>query len=217
MAQTPTLKAAVAGLTMLAAGSVYGQSMGTQLKVPQEVPLDFLVWIDKDAGWLRDQLVSLGVATPPTFRGQRLETSDLDALKAVNRIRAFAFLAAKGLWPPYFDLTLDTPTGPLRCLTEFPRSVVPGLGPMDFDKPSFPVSAANPEILKTCTVPQAQNAPYDTEDRDTFREKYFDGYGVLKNDFQTLDGDVGFMARAVDLGFFLGVEDYSGVLRVDLQ
>jgi hypothetical protein len=164
---------------------------------------------------LQRQLTGLGIVNTPTIRGDLLETNDLGTLKAANRIRAFAFLAAKGLRPPYFDLTLDGAAGPVRCLTQFPLSVVPGLGPMDFARPSFPASAADPAILKTCTVTPKVGAPYAEMDRATFRERFFDVHGVLKNEFRAMNGDAAFMARAVDLGFFLGDEDYSGLLRVE--
>ena len=217
MTKKPSLRAALAGLAMLAAGSVSAQSMSSPLKEPQAVPLDFLAWINMDVGWLQRQLTGMGTMGQPTIRDDTLETNDLTTLKAANRIRAFAFLAAKGLRPPYYDLTLGTASGPLRCITQFPYSVVPRLGPMDFSVSSFPVAAADSAIVKACTVTPTKGAPYAGLDRDAFRAQYFDAYGVLKSAFAEMSSDPGFMARAVDLGFFLGTEDYSGLLRVDLR
>ncbi|WP_146770187.1 hypothetical protein [Mesorhizobium hawassense] len=210
-----TLKAALAALAMLAGSAVFAPLMSQPLKEPQAVPLDFLAWIDKDPGWLRQQLAALGVVNAPKIQNTMLETTDLATLKAANRIRAFAYLAAKGQRPPFYDLALGGPSGPVRCITQFPLAIVPGLGPLDFARPSFPAAAADPAILKACTVQEAKNAPYAGMDRASFREQYFDLHGLLKKEHQTMNADPAFMAKAIDLGFFLNTEDFSGVLTVE--
>ena len=214
MPKNTTLKATVAGLALLVSSGATAQTL---LPEPQAVPVDFLAWLDKDTRWLQSQLSSMGVMAPPDIQGGVLETDSLATLKAANRIRAFAFLAAKGLRPPLYDLTLTAEGGDIRCLTQFPYSVVPDLGPMDFARPSFPAAGADPAILQACTVTEDRAAAYASLDRDSFRAQYFDAYGVLKPEFEALSADPAFMARAVDLGFFLGTEDYSGLLRVDLS
>jgi hypothetical protein len=201
---------------MLAVGGAWAQPMNPQLKEPQAVPLDFLAWIGKDATWLQSEITALGGSGKPTIKGQILETTDLGTLKAVNRIRTFAYLAAKGLRPPYFDLMLSNGEAK-RCVTQYPLSVVPSLGPMDFAKKSFPASGADPAILKSCIVTDARNAEYAGMSREAFRNRYFDASGVLKPEFRAFNDDPAFKAKAIDEGFFPSVEDYSGLLRLDLR
>jgi hypothetical protein len=213
MRKFPDLKAVLAGIAMLAAGGAWAQSMTPPLKQPQAVPLDFLAWIDKDANWLERQIAVLG-GSKATIKGQVLETTDLGTLKAANRIRAFAYLATKGIRPPYFDLPLSAGGESKRCVTLFPRNVVPTIGPMDFARKSFSESDADPVILKACLVNGAGKAEYAGMSRDAFRDRYFDVTGVLKPEFRTLNDDSAFKAKAIDEGFFLSTEDYSGLLRL---
>lgn len=217
MRKFPLLAAVLAGMAMLAATAASAQSMSRQLTEPEAVLLDFLTWIDRDAGWLQEQIAALGGTGPLIIKGDLLETSDLDTLKAANRIRAFAYLATKGLRPPYFDLTLSDVDSTKRCVTQFPHSVVPSLGPMDFARKTFPAAAADQAELKACTVADASKADYAGLNRDTFRERYFDASGVLKPEFRSLNDDATFKAKAIDEGFFLSIEDYSGLLQLDLR
>lgn len=217
MRKFPLLAAVLAGTAMLATTAALAQSMSRQLTEPEAVPLDFLTWIDRDAGWLQEQIAALGGIGPPMIKGDLLETTDLNTLKAANRIRAFAYLATKGLRPPYFDLTLSDGDTTKRCVTQFPHSVVPSLGPMDFAVKTFPASAADPAILKMCTATGTRNADYAGLGRNEFRDRYFDATGVLKSEFRAFNDDATFKAKAIDEGFFLSIEDYSGLLRLDLR
>jgi hypothetical protein len=211
------LGAVLAGIAMLAAGGAGAQSMNPQLGEPQAVPLDFLAWIDKDTTWLERQIAALGGAVKPTIKGGILESTDLGTLKAANRIRAFAYLATKGINPPYFDLMLSTDGEAKRCVTRFPRNVVPSIRPMDFATKSFPASGADPDILKSCIVTDARKAEYSDMSRDAFRDRYFDARGLLKSEFRALNDDPAFKAKAIDEGFFLSVDGLSGLLRLDLR
>ena len=211
------LTAIFAAMALVAATAASAQSMSPQLKEPQAVPLDFLAWIGKDTGWLEQEIAALGGTGKPIINGDILETTDLGTLKAANRIRAFAFLAAKGLRPPYFDLTLSDGAQTARCVTQYPESVVPSLGSMDFARKTFPAAAADQAELKACTVADASKADYAGLNRDAFRERYFDASGVLKPEFRALNDDATFKAKAIDEGFFLSIEDYSGLLQLDLR
>ena len=122
--------AATVALGTFLATAAGGQSMGTRLMPAEAVPLDFLDWIDRDADWLRGAMQSLGVEQGFTVSNGRLEAGEGAALKAANRIRAFSYLAAKGLRPPYFDLTVDIDGKSERCVTLFVRSIVPDIRPM---------------------------------------------------------------------------------------
>ncbi|WP_292109706.1 hypothetical protein [Mesorhizobium sp.] len=41
--------------------------------------------------------------------------------------------------------------------------------------------------------------------------------GTLKPEFRDLGNDPAFKAKAIDEGFFLTTEDYSGLLQLDLR
>ena len=208
------LPALLAATTLLFAGAASAQSMSRQLKEPAAVPLDFLTWIDRDTDWLQKRLAELGAAGAVTIGGGALETTDVDTLKAANRIRGFAYLAGKSLRPPFFDLALTGPDGTFRCVTEFPQSIAPDIGPMDFAKKSFPVAAADQTILKSCVI-SAKGSNFTDLDRQTFRDRYFDQYGRLKAEFRELGYDPSFLAKAIDEGYFLSQEDYSGRPKIE--
>ena len=210
------LPAILAGTTLLFAAAAAAQSMSRQLKEPVAVPLDFLAWIDRDTAWLQQQLTALGAAGDAKIGGGALETSDLDTLKAANRVRGFAYLAAKGLRPPYFDLPVAGTEGTSRCVTQYPESIAPDIGPMDFAKKSFPAAAADQAELKACTV-AGKGGDYSELDRAAFRDRYFNASGTLKPEFRDLGDDPAFKAKAIDEGFFLTTEDYSGLLQLDLR
>ena len=195
-----------------------GQTIQQKLKEPAAVPLDFLDWIKRDVNWLRETLIKQGIESGFKISGPVLEVSTVQALRVANRIRSFAFLAAPGLTPPYFDLSVNEPDhGQVRCVTLFPDSIAPGIGAMDFGKESFPASAANPEILRQCRVQSKKTAIYYGIDRYAFREKFFDAAGDLKIGFQNLNRDPAFIAQAIDHGFFVFQQDYTGRLRLDAE
>jgi hypothetical protein len=215
MRNFPLPTAALVGLMMIATG-VSAQSTTPQMKEPQAVPVDFLKWIDRDADWLQTQITALGGTGKLAVKDGLLETTDLTTLKAANRIRTFAYLAAKGLRPPYFDLTIEAGDRARRCITQFPRSIAPGISPMDFARKSFPAEAADPAELKSCTV-SGSDADFARVDRSTFRDRYFDASGTLKPEFRNLSDNAALKAKAIDEGFFLTTEDYSGLLQLDLR
>lgn len=207
------IAAAAVLLSMLTASA---QPMAPQLDEPQTVPLDFLAWIGKDSEWLEQQIAALGNAGKPIIRGNILETTDIATLKAANRIRAFAFLAAPGLRPPYFDLAITSADGIVRCITPYPESIAPDIGPMDFARKSFPATAADQAQLRSCTVSE-KTGDYAGLGRAALRDRYFDTSGTLKREFDVLGDDAAFKAKVIDEGFFLTTEDYSGQLRLDLR
>ncbi len=212
------LKAIVATVALGAflATAAGGQSMGTRLTPAEAVPLDFLDWVDRDADWLRGAMQSAGVRQGFTISDGRLEASQVDALKAANRIRSFAYLAAKGLRPPYFDLSVQVDSRTERCVTLFVRSVVPDIGPMDFATETFSASAADPRILDLCTVASTRGDDFVGLSRQAFRDKYFDSSGNLKVEFVALNTNPGFVAAAIDHGFFVTQGDVTGRLRIEV-
>lgn len=194
-----------------AAGS---QTMDATLTEPAAVPLDFLAWIDRDTAWLEQTLRADGVTGRATISGEVLESDNVALLKAVNRVRGFAHLAAPGLRPPYFDLTLEADGGGFRCVTLFPESIVPGIGAGDFARASFPAAGADPTILGLCRVPDPIAGEYRGLARDAFRERYFTPAGDLRSEFSALNDDPGFIATAFDHGFFVAQGDLTGRVRI---
>ena len=199
----------------LAAG---GQNMNILLKQPASVPLDFLDWVDQDVEWLRKSLAELGVNSGFKFRDGVLEANEVGALRAANRIRSFAFLAAPaGLRPPYFDLWVSEPGESLRCVTLFPQSIAPGIEARDFTRESFPASEANSSILDLCRVRQQKGADFHGLGRDAFRDKFFDAAGDLKIEFANRNSNAAFIAQAIDHGFFVLQQDFTGRLRLGAE
>jgi hypothetical protein len=202
------------GLVHVAAAE--GSTM--QLSVPAAIPLDFLRWIERDAAWLRQQLEAGGVGSGYTFRSGRLEATSVEALRRVNRIRGFAQLAAPGLRPPYLDLPVRTVEGQVvRCVTLFPRSIAPQIGPLDFDRGAFPAAEADPTLLQMCRVEPSEGTEFRKPDRDAFRERYFDAAGDLKIEFAALNNDTAFIATTLDHGFYVKQQDLTGRLRLGAE
>lgn len=203
-----------ASLMAVAGGETMNQIHGE----PAGVPLDFLAWLDRDKDWLRESLAKQGVRSGFTISNEILKASTVEALRAVNRIRSFAYLATPGLRPPYFDLSVSGPGGSLvRCVTLFPRSIAPSIRALDFDRESFPASEAVPEILKLCRVQPKKGADYYGLDRNAFRERFFDARGDLNIEFANRNTDSAFIAQAIDHGFFVLQQDYTGRLRLSAE
>jgi len=194
------------------------ESMDQKLGSPAAVSLEFLNWVKRDARWLRASLAELGVSSGYAISDGLLEASTVEALRAANRIRSFAYLAAPGIRPPYFELSLEQPgAGPVRCVTLFPRSIVPGIGPLDFARKSFSTAGADPTILGMCRVEPKAASAYAALDRNAFREKYFDAAGDLKFEFAENSSDPAFLAQAIDHGYFVIQQDYTGRPRLSRE
>jgi hypothetical protein len=206
---------AVLGLVIVAATE--GASMNQQLREPAAVPLDFLRWIERDASWLRESLAAQGVSTGYTISDGALVATTVEALRHANRIRSFAHLAAPGLRLPYLDLAVEGADEQReRCVTLFPRSIAPQIGPQDYARESFPAADADPTILAMCRV-GAAGAEYAKLDRDAFRARYFDARRDLKIEFAELNSDAAFIACAIDHGFFVLQQDLTGRLRLGAE
>lgn len=218
MAITVRQAISAAALGAVLGGFLAGQTMAEPLSHPATVPLDFLGWIERDAAWLTETLAGQDLASAVTLAPEGLLVSTSEALKAVNRIRAFAHLAAPGIRPPYFDLMLTDGKGqPVRCTTLFPESVAPGIGPLDFAEPALSAEGADPVALDLCRVDAEKAAPYADLGRDAFRERYFDMAGDLRTEFRALNTDPAFIAAAFDHGFFLRQGDVTGRLRLERE
>lgn len=179
------------------------------------VPLDFLKWIDRDEAWLRSELSAMSATAGYEIVDGRLESEDAGVLRAVNRIRAFAHLAAKGVRPPYFDLMLTAADGSrLRCATLFPKSIVPTIDAADFKAADFSAADAEPTILDMCRVDEAKLAEFAAMDRRALRERFFDGNGDLKTEFVDLNNNPALVAALLDEGFFVYQGDVTGRIRV---
>jgi hypothetical protein len=198
--------------------SVIAQSKEQPLATPVSISTEFLTWIGKDEAWLQQALADQGQSADVTLGKGIAEARTEAAAKAVNRIRGFAYFAAPGLRPPYFDLTVAEADGStFRCVTLFPESVAPGIGPMDFNRATFPAAPAKPSILDLCRVKPAKGADFVSLDRTTFRERYFDQNGNLRDEFSSLNSNPAFIAEAFDHGFFVLQGDLTGRLLLDRE
>lgn len=213
------IKIAAVGAALCALASTGAESttMKPQLTKSASVPLDFLTWVGKDTHWLSEALVRQGVTSGYAVSGAVLEATTPAALGAANRIRVFAHLAAPSLKLPYFDLAVAEGGATVRCVTLFPRSIAPGIGPFDFSRATFPAADADPAILRMCRVDPKMASAFADLDREAFREKYFDAAGDLKIDFVEKGADPAFLARAIDLGFFVIQQDFTGRPRLSRE
>lgn len=192
--------------------------MNQKLSEPATVPLDFLDWIKRDADWLRESLKGQGVSSGFRITDMVLEASTLEALRSTNRIRSFAYFAAPGLRPPYFDLSVsESGKDLIRCVTLFPRSIAPDIGAMDFDRESFPAFKADPAILDLCRVRTKKGTDYRGLARDEFRKRFFDAVGDLKIEFAHFNSNAAFIGQAIDHGFFVVQQDFTGRLRLGAE
>ena len=206
------------GLLAGLAHSAIGQSKEPPLAIPVSISTEFLNWVGKDAAWLEQVLADQGQLADVTLGNGLIEARTEAAAKAVNRIRGFAYFAAPGLRPPYYDLTVAGADGSsFRCITLFPDSVAPGIGPMDFTRDSFPAAAAKPSILDLCRVTPTKGAEFAGLDRATFRDRYFDQNGNLRDDFSDLNSNAAFIAEAFDHGFFVLQGDLTGRLVLERE
>jgi hypothetical protein len=209
----------IAGLALLAAmvaTTTGAQDMGERLSPAVSVPLDFLDWIGRDPDWLQQQLTGSGARITQDGSGDMAKVGTLDVLRQVNRIRTFAHLAQPGLRPPFYDLRLEGKDDP-RCITQFAAGIVPDIVPDDFAKDRLPTSGADPELLDQCLVQPSGNAAWRGLNRTAFRDRYFDKSSVLKSEFADLAGNPAFLAEAIDLGFLVTQEDYSGLPRLEAE
>ena len=215
---TPLRALLALGLLVGLPESATGQSKERPLATPVSVSTEFLDWIGKDSAWLEKVLADQGQLIDVTLGKGLIEARTKAAAKAVNRIRGFAYFAAPGLRPPYYDLTVAEADGStFRCVTLFPESVAPGIGAMDFTRPSFPAASAQPSILDLCRVEPATGADFGGLDRTTFRERYFDQNGNLRDEFSSLNSNAAFIAEAFDHGFFVLPGDFTGRLVLDRE
>lgn len=191
-----------------------GAKAQSMTQTPVSVPLDFLARIDRDPAWLAEAMAGLDAGQGFAIDGTTLRADTPEALRAVNRIRAFASIAAKSLTVPYVDLMLATADGPQRCPTLFPEEIVPGITAMDFARTDLSAAKADPTLLSLCKVDPGRSAEYAGLDRDTFRERYFDAAGDLRAEFAALNTDAALVARAIDLGFLVTQSDLTGRLKL---
>jgi hypothetical protein len=160
----------------------------------------------------------MGFGAEVAMTKEGLDVQTLPALKAVNRIRAFAYLAAQSLKAPYLDLVVVPPSeAPVRCVTLFPANIVPSISAIDFSRESFPAAPTDPALLDQCRVDPARQKEYAALDREAFRERYFDANGNLRDGFSSLNSDTGFIATAFDHGFFVMQGDLTGLVQLDRE
>lgn len=217
MAHKRTMLTAISLGVWLAASIVRAEG-GAMFERPVWVPADFLYISQHDESWLLAAAEKLGVRNEIEIGKGMIGAKSLAALKALNRIRAFTNLQLAGRRAPYLDLTLKSKDGSFyRCVTPFPRSIVPGITASDFGTEWFPDDQADPAILRQCRVTPEKGAEFTGLDRDTFRSRYFGEGGHLNPDYAELNTNPAFVAEAFDHGFLIWLGDLTGRLQIDAE
>ena len=195
-----------------------GVSMAQTLDEPAVVALDFLDAIKQDVAWLEEELAPRGLRGRYRIEDGRLVTDDLDVLRYVNRIRAFAYLDRPRTFP-YFSLTLaDAGGNSVRCVTLYPRDFVPDLGVLGFRQEEFGVADADSDVYAPCRVTDSAYAEFADIERAEFRQEFFGRSGELDiNRYARLSEDPSFVARAIDLGYYAFRSQFAGYLQIGLD
>lgn len=214
-----TLPAVLGLLLMGCLGPKTAAAMAEAVSPPAVVQLDFLKLIKETPDWLAAELRSAGHAQGWKIADGKLSTGDLDVLRYVQRIKAFCYLdRSRSL--PYFDLLLEDGSGErARCVTLYPRDLLPDLGVLDFRREVFRVASLDSEEVAACRVPDdAGDTPYGGTDRQAFRQRFFGRSGeLLMDSYERYDGDPGFIHHATTLGFYPFRAQFTGYLQITLD
>lgn len=210
-----SLRVFVSALILMAVSAPWavGQAM---FKQPIWVPADFLQFGGHNEAWLSEAAGKLGVTNGIVMGKGMVGAQNIKALQVLNRIRTFASLDAESLRPPYFDLMMKAADGEVyRCITKFPKSIVPSISSSDFATPFFSDTDADKDLASRCKVIAKKDAEYSGLDRDVYRERYFGPGGHLRDEFIVLNTIPAFIAEAFDLGFYVLQGDLTGRLVID--
>jgi hypothetical protein len=193
-------------------------SAAQQLSEPASVDLGFLTVLDQDTPWLDAQLAERGLRGRYEIADGMLVTDDLDTLKYVSRIRAFANLDRPRIFS-WYSLDLVDPAGnETRCVTLHPRDFLPELGVLDFQRDQFEVPDTGSDAFAECRVSGSGQGEYAELDRAQFRNRYFGEFGELNmSNYRALSTDPAFIAKAIDLGFHATRGSLTGYLQISLD
>jgi hypothetical protein len=206
----------VIGVAAIAATVNLGAVMATTLSEPVSIPLDSIRVVDPPPEWLGQQLKAKGMVDGWTIADGKFQSADLDAIKYVNRIKAFMSLD-NSLTRPYFVLPLVDDKGATgTCVTLLPRDIVPELKREDFAVEHFKVPDMQAGKIQACLARGSAGKPYAGMDRAAFLDTYFEEFGVLDiARHKELAEDPDFILKAYELGFYPKKGEVAGYLHVE--
>ena len=204
------------GVAAFAATAQLGISMAAMLSEPVSIPLETIRVVNQPPEWLGEQLKAKGLADGWTIADGKFQSADLDAIKYVNRIKAFMSLD-NSLTRPYFILPLVDEKGATgTCVTLLPRDIVPELRPEDFTVEQFKVPDLQAEKVQACLAKGLAGKPFAEMDRATFLATYFEEFGVFDiAKHEELVGDPDLVLKAYELGFYPKKGEVAGYLHVE--
>lgn len=205
--------AALIGAAVLGPGT--GEmAMATPLAEPLEIPAEFLSDIDGAPDWLRGAMAGLGAPEGWSMTRDAIVVSEVEALRALNRIRAFRKAVRGGTGATWLSLPVADEMGELRdCVTPWATQLIPDLDANDFGQ-SFALSMLRTDVPEACLIDAGADDPWAGSDRATLRS-YFDDAGDLMVDHVNLNEERVFVRALIDAGYLVTKGSVSGRLRVE--
>lgn len=189
-------------------------AMATPLAEPLEIPAEFLSDIDGAPDWLRGAMAGLGAPEGWSMTRDAIVVSEVEALRALNRIRAFRKAVRGGTGATWLSLPVADEMGELRdCVTPWATQLIPDLDANDFGQ-SFALSMLRTDVPETCLIDAGADDPWAGSDRAALRS-YFDDAGDLMVDHVNLNEERVFVRALIDAGYLVTKGSVSGRLRVE--
>lgn len=190
-----------------------GMAMATPLAQPVEIEADFLARNDRSGDWLKGAMAGLGAPEGWSMTSDAIIVSELEALRALNRIRAFRRAVNRGTGGTWLLLPVEDEDGERRdCVTGSATQVIPDLDVNDFGQ-TFALSILRTDTPSACLIDPEAADPFADKDRDALRA-YFDEAGDLKLDHVDLNTDPMFIRALIEAGYLVTVQSVTGRLRV---
>ncbi|MBQ0808891.1 hypothetical protein [Roseovarius sp.] len=206
---------AAALISAVALGPGTGEmAMATPLAEPLEIPAEFLSDIDGAPDWLRGAMAGLGAPEGWSMTRDAIVVSEVEALRALNRIRAFRKAVRGGTGATWLSLPVADEMGELRdCVTPWATQLIPDLDANDFGQ-SFALSMLRTDVPEACLIDAGADDPWAGSDRAALRS-YFDDAGDLMVDHVNLNEERVFVRALIDAGYLVTKGSVSGRLRVE--
>ncbi|AWZ20307.1 hypothetical protein RTM1035_01115 [Roseovarius sp. TM1035] len=207
--------AAAALIGAAALGPSTGEmAMATPLAEPLDIPAEFLSEIDGAPDWLRGAMAGLGAPEGWSMTRDAIVVSEVEALRALNRIRAFRQAVRGGTGAIWLSLPVANEIGEIRdCVTPWATQLIPDLDANDFGQ-SFALSMLRTDEPEACLIDVGTDDPWAGSDRTALRG-YFDDAGDLMVEHISLNEDAVFVRALIEAGYLVTKGSVSGRLRVE--
>lgn len=205
--------AALIGAVALGPGTG-GMAMATPLAEPLDISAEFLSDIDGAPDWLRGAMAGLGAPEGWSMTRDAIVVSEVEALRALNRIRAFRKAVRGGTGAIWLLLPVADEMGEIRdCVTPWATQLIPDLDANDFGQ-SFALSMLRTDQPEACLIDLGADNPWAGLDRAALRG-YFDDAGDLAVDHVNLNENAVFVRALIEAGYLVTKGSVSGRLRVE--